>query len=54
MNTMQAFYTRLTSSEAALDQRLAALAGFSKARLAASASEAPWWFWEAPQSTVAA
>lgn len=54
MKTMQAFYTRLTSADQALDQRLSALVGFSKTRLAAAASEGPWYFWDAPQSTIAA
>lgn len=54
MKTMQAFYTRLTSTDEALDQRLPALTGFSKARLAAASNDVPWFWWEAPQSTVAA
>ena len=54
MKTMQAFYTRLASLDEALDQRLPALTKFSKARLAVAASAGPWYWWDAPQPTVAA
>lgn len=54
MKTMQAFYTRLASLDEALDPRFPALTKFSKTRLAAAASEGPWYFWDAPQSIVVA
>lgn len=57
MKTMQDFYTQLASPTGeipALDRRLASLKNFSKKRLAAAASEGPWFIWEAEQTAAAA
>ncbi|MBL8062339.1 MAG: hypothetical protein JNK32_04925 [Anaerolineales bacterium] len=57
MKTMQDFYAQMTSPSEdvpTVDRRLSALAGFSKTRIAAAASEDPWFWWEAEQPAVAA
>jgi hypothetical protein len=56
MKTMQDFHTRmisLTPDAPAIERRLKALTGFSKARLEEAASESVWYWWEAPQSAAA-
>lgn len=54
MKNMQDFYTRLVSSDEALDRRLPALAGFTKVRIVATANGVPWFWWDAPQPIAAA
>lgn len=57
MKTMQDFYTQINSSsteEGISDRRLSGLSKVSKEQLLAASRESVWYFWDAPQSIVAA